>query len=184
MTARGYALGLVSSAVPGALFSAGVLFSYGYASQLVYTIGDTRQLVPLFLGIILGSTLFSLVGYLVRSTYQVLAAETAAASLLLVVSYGVMAASAFVLDGTLVFLVSLAMTSALAPIGTILRLNRRVHSVAARATFGVAQAALTILLVFAFAFYYETHGQIGFFVYPLALFSLSIAASLALLRAR
>lgn len=181
-SARKSLAGLAGFALPGSLFSAGTLLWFGYASQLVYTIGDTRQLEPLFLGIIAGSMVFSLVGYLTRPTLAVLSLETLVASLLLAASYATMALNSFVLGGTLILGVSFAMTSALAPVGTLLRLNRRNYSAPARAAFGTAQGLLTILLVFLYAFYYETGGQLNFFVGPLVLLLLSLVSFLVLLR--
>ena len=132
-TVRRSLQGLTSLALPGSLFSTGVLLWFGYSSQLVYTIGDTRQLLPLFLGIIVGSILFSLVGYLASPTRMVLSLETLVAALLLLGSYATMALDSLVLDGTMIWVVSLAMTSALAPVGTLLRLNGKVYTTPVRA---------------------------------------------------
>lgn len=174
-------LGLLSLAIPGSFLSTAILLSYGYSSQLVSTIGDTRQLDPLFLGIVVGSLLFSLAGYLARPTWPALSLETLVASLLLAASYAIMVANSLILDGTLILAVSFLITSPLAPVGTLLRLGRRSHSVPERVAFGVAQGALSILFVFVFAFYYETHGQVDFFVGPLVMLILSLVCTIILL---
>lgn len=183
MAVRRTLLGLASFSVPGALLSTGILLSYGYASQLVYTIGDTRQLTLLFLGVIVGSVVFSLAGYLTRPSPVALAVGTVVASLALVATYAAMATESFVLDGATTFVVSLAMTSALVPVGTSLRLGRKEPSFAARGVFGAVQALLTILLVFVYAFYYEVNGQLDFYVGPVVMLTLSLVALLFLLRA-
>lgn len=175
-------LGLAGLSVPGALFSTGVLLWFGYASQLVDTIGDTRQLGPLFLGVVAGSIIFSLIGYFVRASTTPVAVGTVAALLVLAISYVVMADESFVLDGALTFAVSFAMTSPLAPIGMALRLFREEYSRAVRVLMGATQALLTILLVFVYAFYYETNGQLDFYQGPLVMLALSIAAFLVLSR--
>ena len=177
-------LGLASLAVPGSFFSTAVLFLFAYSSQLVNTVGDTSQLGPLFIGIVVGSILFSLVGYMIRSTWLTLSLETLLAVLLLVSSYVVMVANSLVLDGTLILLTSFAMTSVSAPVATILRLHRENYSAPARATFGVAQAVLSILFVLVFSIYYETTGQVNFFIGPLILLLVSLVSFLILLRTR
>ncbi|MDG7029447.1 MAG: hypothetical protein JRN38_04280 [Nitrososphaerota archaeon] len=176
--------GLAVFSLAGSLFSTGLLLWFGYASQLVYTIGDTRQLGPLFLGIIAGSMLFSLVGYLTRPTLSALVLEALAASLLLAVSYSAMVLDSFVLGGTMVLAVSFAMSSALAPVGTLLRLGRGPHSLPMRATFGTVQGLLTILFVFLYAYHYEANGQLDFYVGPLVLLALSLLSSMVLMRVR
>lgn len=184
MPAKRPVLGLVSLALPGSLLSVGVLLSFGYASQLVYTIGDTRQLEPLFLGIVAGSVIFSLVGYLTKPTLTVLSLETLDASLLLAASYAVMVMNSLVLGGGPVLVISFAMTSVLSPVGTLLRLNRQGYSASARVAFGLAQALLTIFFVFVYSFYYVTSGQTDFFAGPVILLTLSLISSVMLLRAK
>jgi len=181
---RRFLLGLTSLAVPGSFFSTAVLFLFAYSSQLVNTIGDTSQLIPLFVGIVVGCILFSLVGYMIRSTWLTLSLETLVAALLLISSYVVMVANSLVLDGTLILITSFAMTSVSAPVATMLRLHRQIYSAPARATFGVAQAALSILFVLVFSIYYETTGQVNFFIGPLILLLVSLVSFLILLRAR
>jgi len=184
LNGKKFVLGLVSLAIPGSFFSVGILLSFAYSSQLVSTIGDTRQLGPLFLGIVAGSVLFSLVGYLTRATWATLSFETLAASLLLVASYIIMVVNSLILGGTLILIISLSMTSILAPVGTILRLHKGGYSVPERVAFGVTQAVLSVLFVFVFALYYETGGEADFFVGPLILLILSLVSFSILLRAR
>lgn len=154
LTVRSLLFGLGSLAIPASHFSTATLLSYGYASQLLYTIGDTRQLDPLFLGVVIGSVLFSLVGFLARSTWRVLLYEIIVASFLLAASYFAMLIDSPVLDGTLIFVISLSMTSVSAPITRLLRRSRNGYSSPARALFGATQAGVTILSIFLFALYY------------------------------
>jgi hypothetical protein len=184
LVGRRFVLGLVSLPIPGSLFSTALLFLFAYWSQLVNTIGDTRQLGPLFLGIVAGSILFSFAGYLTRSTWLTISLETIVALLLLVSSYVVMAANSLVLGGTLILVISFAMTSVSAPVGTMLRFRRQNYSVPARVMFGATQAVLSILFVLVFSIYYETTGQINFFIGPLILLVLSLVSFLILLRVR
>jgi hypothetical protein len=184
LTVRNLLFGLGSLAVPASFFSTAVLLSYGYASQLVYTIGDTSQLDPLFLGVVLGSILFSVAGFVARSTWRVLLYETIIASVLLAASYAAMVADSLVLGGTLIFVVSLSMTSVSAPAGTLLRLSREAYSVRARALLGAAQAGITILSIFVFALYYEENGQLNFFIGPMIFLVISLVCFLILLRAK
>jgi hypothetical protein len=179
-----FVLGFVSIAIPGSFFSTALLFLSAYSSQLVNTIGDTRQLDPLFVGIVVGSVLFSLFGYMTKPTWLTLSLETIVALLLLVSSYVMMIANSLVLNGTLILIASFAMTSVSAPVGTVLRFQRQNFSVPARATFGVAQGMLSILFVLVFSIYYETTGQLNFFIGPLALLVVSMASFLILLRVK
>jgi hypothetical protein len=174
----------VSLTIPGSLLSIGVLLSFAYASHLIYALGDIGQFQPLFLGIVVGSVLSSLVGYLAQSTWLVLSLETLVASLLLLSSYTFMMVDSLLLSGTLILLISLSMTSVQAPVATIMRLYRHDYSAPARAVFGLTQAVLAILFVYVFSFYYVTNGQLDFFIGPLALLTLSLVSFLILLRVR
>lgn len=95
-----------------------------------------------------------------------------------------MVVNSLVLDGTLIFVISLSMTSVSAPVGTLLRLSREGYSVPARALFGGTQAGITILSILVFALYYETDDQLNFFIGPLIFLVLSLVCFLILLRAR
>ena len=184
MIGRKFAWGFASLAIPGSIFSTALLFLFAYWSQLVNTIGDTRQLGPLFLGIVVGSVIFSLVGWLSRSTWFTLSLETIAALLLLVSSYALIAADSLVLNGTTILITSFAMTSVSAPVGTMLRLYRENYSVPARAAFGALQGVFSILFVLAFSIYYETNGQVIFFIGPLVLLAISLVSFLILSRVK
>jgi len=179
-----FARGLVSLAVPGSIYSTALLFLFAYWSQLVNTIGDTRQLEPLLLGIIMGSVIFSLVGWLSRPTSFALSLETIVAILLLISSYALMTADSLVLNGTTILISSFALTSISAPVGTMLRLYRENYSVPTRAVFGVSQGVLSILFVLVFAIYYETNGQVNFFIGPLVLLVISLVSFLILSRVK
>jgi len=181
---RKFAWGFASLAVPGSIFSTALLFLFAYWSQLVNTIGDTRQLVPLFLGIVVGSIIFSLAGWLSRSTWFTLSLETIVVILLLASSYALMTADSLVLDGTTILITSFAMTSVSAPVGTLLRLYRENYSVPARAALGALQGVLSILFVLAFSIYYETNGQVDFFIGPLVLLAISLVSFLILSRVK
>jgi len=181
---RKFAWGFASLAVPGSIFCSALLFLFAYWSQLVNTIGDTRQLGPLFLGIVMGSMIFSLVGWLSRSTWFTLSLETIVALLLLVSSYALMTADSLVLGGTTILVTSFALTSVSAPVGTALRLYRENYSVPTRSAFGVLQGVLSILFVLVFSVYYETNGQVNFFIGPLVLLAVSLVCFLILSRVK
>lgn len=180
MNIKKFVLGLLGIAIPGSFFSTALLLSFGYSSQLVYTIGDIRQLDPLLLGIIVGSVFFSLVGYLSRPTWLILSVETLVSLLLLGAAYALMAVNSLILDETLILVISLLMTSVCAPVGTILRLRRGSYSIPSRAAFGIIQATLLVLFVLFYSIYYETSGQVDFFVGPLVFLFLSFVSFLVL----
>jgi hypothetical protein len=168
-----FVIGLLGIAIPGSFFSTALLLSFGYSSQLVYTIGDVRQLDPLLLGIIAGSIFFSLVGYLSRPTWLVISVETLVSLLLLGASYALMVANSLILDGTFILVISLLMTSVCAPVGTILRFRRVSYSIPSRVVFGITQAVLLVLFVLFYSIYYETGGQVDFFIGPMIFLLLS-----------
>jgi hypothetical protein len=180
LNVKKFVVGLLGTAIPGSFFSTALLLSFGYSSQLVYTIGDTRQLDPLLLGIIAGSIFFSLVGYMSRPTWLTISVETLVSLLLLGVAYALMVANSLILDGTLILVISLLMTSVCAPVGTMLRVRRGSYSVPSRAVFGVTQAVLLVLFVLFYSIYYETGGQVDFFVGPMVFLLLSFASFLVL----
>jgi hypothetical protein len=176
LSIKRFVIGLLGIAIPGSFFSTALLLSFGYSSQLVYTIGDVRQLDPLLLGIIAGSIVFSLVGYLSRPTWLVISVETLVSLLLLGGSYALMVANSLILDGTLILVISLLMTSVCAPVGTILRLRRGSYSIPSRALFGIIQAVLLVLFVLFYSIYYETVGQVDFFIGPMIFLLLSFVS--------
>jgi hypothetical protein len=159
-----------------------MLLWFAYVSHLIYALGDIGQFEPLFFGIVLGSILFSLVGYLAQSTWLILSFETLVASLLLVSSDIFMMVDSLLLAGTLILIISLSMTSVQAPVATIMRLHMQDYSAPARAVFGVTQAVLAILFVYVFSFYYVTNGQLDFFIGPLILLTLSLVSFFIFLR--
>jgi hypothetical protein len=184
LNVKRFVFGLLGQSILGSIFSTGLLLSFGYSSQLVYTVGDTRQLEPLLFGIIAGSILFSLVGHLVKPTWRSLSVETIVSLLLLAGAYALIVANSLVLDGTLILVISFLMTSVCAPVGTALRLPRGTYSIPSRAVFGVTHAVLVILFVLAYSIYYEEGGQVDFFVGPLAFLAVSFVSFLVLAAAK
>jgi hypothetical protein len=177
-------LGLVSLVIPGSFFSTGILLSFAYSSQFLNTFGDIRQVEPEFLGIVVGSILFSLIGYLTRSSWIILSIETLVASLLFVASYIIIMVNSLVLNGTLIIVISLSMTSVFAPVVTILKFPAQKYSAPIRAIFGITHAVFSILLVYVFLYYYVTNGFLNFFMGPLILLVLSFVSFSVLVRVR
>ena len=66
----------------------------------------------------------------------------------------------------------------------MLRLYRENYSVPARAAFGALQGVFSILFVLAFSIYYETNGQVIFFIGPLVLLAISLVSFLILSRVK
>jgi hypothetical protein len=173
--------GVLLKSVPGSLFSTALLLSYAYASQLIYTIGDVRQLGPLFLGVVVGAVLYSLVAFLLKPTYGLLLTATAVSSVLLTAAYLMMVRYSFVLDGTIILVVTLMLTSIYLPVGIFLDLGRPAHLTGGRAILGVSQSLLSILFILLFSIYYEETGQLNFYFGPLIFLLLSLISFFVIL---
>lgn len=164
------------TALVGSLFSTGLILTYGYASQLIYTIGDTRQLDPLLLGIIIGAFLYSLIGYVIKSALYTLVAGLSISAILLAIAYGFMLINSFAIGSTGLLLVGLMLTSIFLPVSVSMRIGTARYSIVSKIVFGIIQASLSILFIVLYAFYYEITRQVNLFLGPLIFLLLSAIA--------
>ncbi len=166
--------GLLRGPIPASLFTTGIVLSYGYASGLIFSIGDTRQLIPIFAGIIAGSIVFSLLGYLTRSSVTSLTYVTAISVLLLAASYVVLIINSLALNGTEMVVVAFLMGCPAMPVTLLVRSRSREFSGRLRLMFGSIQALLVILFIFAYALIYELQGQVNLYLGPLVFLVISL----------
>lgn len=160
--------------IPAAIFTSGVVLTYGYASGLIFSIGDTRQLIPIFTGIIIGSIIFSLIGFLLKSSLQNLLSLTVLTVILLVTSSVIIYLNSLVLNGTNAMIVSLLMGSPAMAISQLLRGRSEVFSRVARLVFGAVQGILIIVFIFVYALIYELQGQVNLHLGPLIFLVVSL----------
>ena len=160
--------------IPAAIFTSGVVLTYGYASGLIFSIGDTRQLIPIFTGIIIGSIIFSLIGFLLKSSLQNLLSLTVLTVILLVTSSVIIYLNSLVLNGTNAMIVSLLMGSPAMAISQLLRGRSEVFSTVARLFFGAVQGILIIVFIFVYALIYELQGQVNLYLGPLIFLVVSL----------
>ena len=166
--------GLALVPIPAAIFTSGVVLTYGYASGLIFSIGDTRQLTPIFTGIIIGSIIFSLIGFLLKSSLQNLLSLTVLTVILLVASSVIIYLNSLVLNGTNAMIVSLLMGSPAMAISQLLRSRSEVFSRVARLVFGAVQGILIIVFIFVYAVIYELQGQVNLYLGPLIFLVVSL----------
>ena len=166
--------GLALVTVPAAIFTSGVVLTYGYASGLIFSIGDTRQLIPIFTGIIIGSIIFSLIGFLLKSSLQNLLSLTVLTVILLVASSVIMYLNSLVLSSTNAMIVSLLMSSPAMTISQLLRGRSEVFSRVARLVFGAVQGILIIVFIFVYALIYELQGQVNLYQGPMIFLVVSL----------
>ncbi len=166
--------GLAVVPIPAAIFTSGVVLTYGYASGLIFSIGDTRQLTPIFTGIIIGSIIFSLIGFLLKSSLQNLLSLTVLTVILLVASSVIIYLNSLVLNSTNAMIVSLLMGSPAMAISQLLRSRSEVFSRVARLVFGAVQGILIIVFIFVYAVIYELQGQVNLYLGPLIFLVVSL----------
>ena len=166
--------GLAFVPVPAAIFTSGVVLTYGYASGLIFSIGDTRQLIPIFTGIIIGSIIFSLIGFILKSSLQNLLSLTVLTVILLVASSVIIYLNSLVLNSTNAMIVSLLMGSPAMAISQLLRSRSEVFSRVARLVFGAVQGILIIVFIFVYAVIYELQGQVNLYLGPLIFLVVSL----------
>ena len=166
--------GLALVPIPAAIFTSGVVLTYGYASGLIFSIGDTRQLTPIFTGIIIGSIIFSLIGFLLKSSLQNLLSLTVLTVILLVASSVIIYLNSLVLNSTNAMIVSLLMGSPAMAISQLLRSRSEVFSRVARLVFGAVQGILIIVFIFVYAVIYELQGQVNLYLGPLIFLVVSL----------
>ena len=166
--------GIALVPIPAAIFTSGVVLTYGYASGLIFSIGDTRQLTPIFTGIIIGSIIFSLIGFLLKSSLQNLLSLTVLTVILLVASSVIIYLNSLVLNSTNAMIVSLLMGSPAMAISQLLRSRSEVFSRVARLVFGAVQGILIIVFIFVYAVIYELQGQVNLYLGPLIFLVVSL----------
>ena len=166
--------GLALVPIPAAIFTSGVVLTYGYASGLIFSIGDTRQLTPIFTGIIIGSIIFSLSGFLLKSSLQNLLSLTVLTVILLVASSVIIYLNSLVLNSTNAMIVSILMGSPAMAISQLLRSRSEVFSRVARLVFGAVQGILIIVFIFVYALIYELQGQVNLYLGPLIFLVVSL----------
>ena len=166
--------GLALVPIPAAIFTSGVVLTYGYASGLIFSIGDTRQLTPIFTGIIIGSIIFSLIGFLLKSSLQNLLSLTVLTVILLVASSVIIYLNSLVLNSTNAMIVSILMGSPAMAISQLLRSRSEVFSRVARLVFGAVQGILIIVFIFVYAVIYELQGQVNLYLGPLIFLVVSL----------
>ncbi|MGC8562702.1 MAG: hypothetical protein ACP5UZ_05790 [Thermoplasmata archaeon] len=166
--------GLVRGSFPASLLTTGIVFTFGYATGVIFTIGDTRQLIPVFAGIIIGSILFSIVGFVIKTNKLNLLTLTLLSVLFLVVAYVIIFLNSLVIDNTNFLIIAFLMSSPAMAVSQLMGLSSKSYSVFSKISFGAVQAVLTILLVFVFSLEYELHGQVNLYFGPLIFLLLAI----------
>ena len=166
--------GLVRGAIPGSLLTTGILLSYGYVSGIIYSIGDTRQLIPVFTGIIIGAIVFSLVGFILRPTQINIISLTIFSLVLLIAAYAIISLNSLVLNSTNMLIVAFLMGSPAMAVSQLVGNSPAHYSLLKRVVFGSVQAVLVIVFIFVFSLEYEMQGQVNLYFGPLFFLVLSL----------
>ena len=166
--------GLVRGSFPAALLTTGIVFTFGYATGVIFTIGDTRQLIPVFAGIIIGSILFSVAGFVIKANKLNLLTFTLLSGLFLAVAFVIIFLNSLVIDATNFLIIAFLMSSPAMPVAQLMKLSSKSYSILSKVGFGTLQGVLTILFVFVFSVEYELHGQVNLYFGPLIFLLLSI----------
>jgi hypothetical protein len=167
--------GIIRGAIPGSLLTTGILLSYGYVSGIIYSIGDTRQLIPVFTGIIIGAIVFSLIGFILRPTQINIISLTIFSLVLLIAAYVIISLNSLVLNSTNMMIVAFLMGSPAMAVSQLVGDSSAHYSFIKRVIFGSVQAVLVIVFIFVFSLEYEMQGQVNLYSGPLLFLALSLA---------
>lgn len=172
--------GLVRGSIPASLFTAGIILTYGYVTGLIYSVGDPRQLTPIFAGIIFGTIVFSLVGFGLKRTRSNLLSLTILSTVFLIAAYGTIFLYSLAVNNTDILIVAFLITSPAMAVSQLIGDSHLRFSFPTRLILGSVQAILVIVFVFVFALEYELQGQVNLYLGPLIFLLLSTAYLVAI----
>ena len=166
--------GVFGQSIPASVFATGVILAFGYAINLIYDIGDTRQLNSLLPGLLAGSLAFSIAAYVLKATKTGLLLSSVISLLLLIGAGYMMVATDLVLNSTDLLIIGLLMTSPTFPIGLLLRYGNLQYLLPLRLSQAIIQGIAVVLFVLIFSIYYESTGQVNLFAGPMFFLLLAI----------
>ncbi len=160
------------------IYAGFTILAIAYAFNIIYLIGDPRQLVPLLEGLIPGAFIFSIAGYYLRGNSTLFSFSIALLGVILafLIIYGLH----MVLDYAFLGMVSFLVTSPLALISRYLSgrfLTRRGRGI----SMPIVVSILFLLEVVAVAVLYEKSGQTNLAVQLSVLAYVSIALAALIL---
>jgi hypothetical protein len=159
--------GLLRGAIPASIFTSGILLAYGYATGLIYSVGDPRQLTSIFGGIIFGTIVFALLGFALKPNRTNLLSLTILSTVLLIAGYSIIFLNSFALNNTNIMTVAFLISSPAMAVSQLVGRFVHGHSLLLRLSLGAVQAVLVIVFVFVYALEYEVHGQLNLYLGPL-----------------
>jgi hypothetical protein len=171
---------LVRVSIPASVFTTGIVLTYGYVTGLIYSVGDPRQLTPIFAGIIFGTIVFSLVGFGLKRTRSNLLSLTILSIVFLVAAYGIIFLNSLAVNNTDILIVAFLITSPAMVVSQFIGNSNLRFSLLTRLILGSVQAILVIVLVFVFALEYELQGQVNLYLGPLIFLLVSAAYLVAI----
>ena len=174
------ASGLLKGAIPASLFTSGILLAYGYATGLIYSVGDPRQLTPILLGIILGTVVFSMLGFSLKPGRTNLISLSLLSAVLLISAYSIIYLNSYALSNGSITVVAFLISSPSMAVSQLVGRSLKVLPPALRLSLGTIQAVLVILLVFVYALEYELHGQVDLYLGPLIFLTASVIYFIAM----
>ncbi len=166
--------GLLKGALPASLFTSGILLSYGYATGLIYSVGDPRQLTSIFGGIIFGAIVFALLGFALKQNRMNLLSLTILSAVLLIAGYSIIFLNSFALSNANIMIVAFLITSPSMAVSQLVGRYFPNFSLMLRLSLGAVQAILVIVFVFVYALEYELQGQINLYLGPLIFLLISV----------
>ncbi|MEM0135240.1 MAG: hypothetical protein QXU18_08465 [Thermoplasmatales archaeon] len=170
----GFVSGIIRVPVPASLFTTGIVLTFGYATQLIYTVGDTRQLTPIFAGLIIGTIIFSLVGTLIKFTRKNLLSLTLLSGIFLIAAFAIIYVNSLVISNSNLFLIAFLIGSPAMAVSQLVGSLVQPISTLRRAIFGSVQAVLIITFIFVYALEYELRGQVALYIGPLIFLIISL----------
>ncbi len=136
------------------IFSLFVTLTSSYSMNLIYLIGDSRLLLPLFSGILIGTLLFAISGSFFKK-YSFVSGIIIAMIAIILANY-VIYITDMVINSIDLFLVSLLVTSPIMPISQFFEYGLYIKK---KLVYSIAASIIFIALITIFAFLYEMSGQ-------------------------
>ncbi len=129
------------------------VLTVAYSINLIYLIGDERQEIWLFAGIILGSIIFSYLGIISGKGWYLWSPSVSVISIILGTS--IIFYNSMVINNMELFICSLLIISPLMPVVQIF--NRKNSTVKSKILFSTSTMAFFIIIIFIFAILWADH---------------------------
>ncbi|MGC8663598.1 MAG: hypothetical protein ACP5SF_03765 [Thermoplasmata archaeon] len=136
------------------IFSVFVTLSMAYLFNIIYLIGDSRQLGPLFIGILIGTFFYSIFGSFLNKFAFVYCFIISFISLVLV--FYILYSTNMIIGNEYLFIISFLITSPIMPVTQFFERKIKIKN---RIIISAIASIIFVILILIFAILYEISGQ-------------------------